>query len=109
VKTKETLLVGHVEMDGFATKQPLEGTLLIDVFGDKVLVYDFTFHSDDGRLMHFYGKKDIRYMNIPKTMTTLYGVVERENVPFAEVESHFRFRDLPAFLLSLRVGLGRFR
>ena len=107
VKTKKTVLTGKVDMEGFARAQPLEGTLLVDIFGDKILVYDFTFHSDDGKLMHFYGKKDVRYLNLPKTMTTLYGVVERDNVPFAEVESHFRFRDLPGFLASFRLGTGK--
>ncbi len=107
LRTKKTVLTGTVDMDGFATKQPLEGYLLIDLFGDKILVYDFTFHSDDGKLMHFFGKKYVRYLNIPKTMTTLYGVVEQENIPIAEVESHFRLRTLPAFLASFRVLPGK--
>jgi len=107
VRTKKTVLTGYVNMDGFATNQPLNGYLMIDLLGDKVLVYDFTFRSDTGKLMHFYGKKDVRYLNLPKTMTTLYGVVEQENIPIAEVESHFRFRTLPAFLLSLRVMSGK--
>jgi len=103
VKTKKTVLTGKVNMDGFATDQPLEGYLLVDLLDQKVLVYDFTFRSDAGKLMHYYGKKDVRYMNLPKTMTTLYGVVEQENIPVAEVESHFRFKTLLSFLASFRV------
>ena len=106
--TKTTVLKGWVDMEGFATRQPLEGTLKIDLVAVKELVYDFTFTDDRGVLMHFFGKKNVKYLHLPTTMTTLFGVVERENIPFAKVESHFKLRELPRFILSFKIRPGSF-
>ena len=108
LKDKVTRIKGTVDMEDFATNQPLEGTLVIDLFDKKELIYDFTFHDDKGNLMHFYGKKNLRYLKFIYTITHLHGMIERENIPIAKVDSVFRLRELLKFLCSFRVGIGGF-
>ena len=104
LKDKTTRLHGTVTMEGVVRDAPMEGTLRIDILGDKELVYDFTFVGDGARY-RFLGRKSVRYTRPVSSMTTLVGKVEKDGMTYADVESHFHLLELPSFLASWRLGL----
>lgn len=103
LRTRTTRISGTVTMEGFVEKAELEGTLKIDPVFGRELVYDFVFHDGKGR-MRFLGKKSVRFLEPVSSMTTLIGRLERDGLPFADVDSRFNILELPAFLLSWRIG-----
>ncbi len=58
-------------IEGFADKRPLRGTLWLKLFDEQRLTYDFTFDADDGRRCRFHGQKDVTMIDLFDTMTTL--------------------------------------
>jgi|GEM_PF-3249640 len=102
VKTKTAQISGLVNMGG--KQVPLSGTLFMDPFFAKRLTYDFEF-SVDGEKYRFVGDKRVKFLDFVRTMTTLIGHIEKEGEKFADVESHFRLRELLQFLLSFRIAL----
>ena len=104
LRTKTTRITGVVRMEGTVREAKLDGTLFIDPLFSKRLVYDFTFR-DGSDLYRFLGQKNVSFLSPVSTMTTLFGTLEKGGLPFAKVESHFRLRELPSFLLSYRLLL----
>jgi hypothetical protein len=102
VKTKTAQISGVVKMGD--RQAPLSGTLFMDLFFAKRLTYDFEF-SLDGQKYRFVGDKRIKFLDFLRTMTTLIGRIDRDGERFADVESHFRLRELLKFLSSFRVSL----
>jgi hypothetical protein len=62
---------GDVEVEGFASKRHLVGTLALKLLDERRLTYDFAFEGDDGRPYRFHGQKDVTMIAIADTMTTL--------------------------------------
>lgn len=101
-KAGTTKLTGKFTCEGFVNDAPFEGTLDIDPLRRRKLIYDFTFKDAAGAEIHFEGEKRIDFLNIPKTMTTLYCRLSRKEKVIATGVMHFDIRDLPAFLASIR-------
>lgn len=64
---------GSVFAEGLAEHKPLRGTLTIDPFRAKVLVYIFDFNGDDGTHYVFQGKKTLSEGDVLHAMTVLPG------------------------------------
>ncbi len=103
-KAPVALIEGDVTAEGFATRRALTGSLELGVLFYKRMVYEFEFTDDEGRLCRFMGRKNVRALNLTKTMTELSGTIEREGVVFASADLKFDARnDLLPFVLSFRL------
>jgi hypothetical protein len=98
-----TELDGHVDMEGFATRAPLSGTMVINPILGRHIKYEFRFTGDDGKAYRFSGQKDVSPLRPVGSMTTLPGAITDENG--AEIASgvvRFDLRTLGRFLGSFR-------
>jgi len=97
---------GHVEMEGFATHQPLSGEMIIDPLLGRHVRYAFEFHGDDGKPYRFEGQKDVELARFMETMTVLPGrVLDGGGREVATALLRFDRRDLPVLLGSFRPTL----
>jgi hypothetical protein len=71
LRDKNARIQGVVDIEGFADKRPLEGTLGLKLLDERRLVYDFTFRANDGQSYRFHGQKDVTAVGLYDTMTTL--------------------------------------
>ncbi len=97
-------LKGTVCIDGLCTKTPCEGRFDLRYFKDGTLRYDFEFEVD-GTGYHYVGEKVcIKPWNLLWSHTTCFGRLTRkeDGVLVSTSVTHFRFRTVPAFLLSFR-------
>lgn len=95
-----THIAGHVQLDGVAEQAVLEGELRIR---PRHIRYEFGFQDSSGRPLRFVGQKDLRYLNLLKTLRDLPGAIQDERGQgVGEARLRFRLRDLPAFLASFR-------
>ena len=97
---------GRIKMAGFAEDVPLSGQLTIDPLLGKKIKYEFDFVADDGKRYHFSGQKDVQFLDVVRTMTTLPGEIldERGDV-IGRADLTFDKNDLPRFLASFRPRL----
>lgn len=97
-------LEGTVEMESFADHAPLSGTLELNPLLGRVLRYQFSFVANDGKSYRFAGQKDINFLDLPGSLTTLPGAVYDESGnEIARVLARFDVgSDLVPFLLSFR-------
>ena len=97
-------LQGTLEMEGFADRVPLDGSLEINPLFGRVLRYQFSFAGNDGQRYRFAGQKDVQLLDLPGSMTTLPGAVYDESgAEIARVLTRFDLgSDLVPFLLSWR-------
>jgi hypothetical protein len=97
---------GRIKMAGFAEDVPLSGQLTIDPLLGKKIRYEFDFVADDGKRYHFAGQKDVQFLDLARTMTTLPGEIldERGHV-VGRAGLTFDKSDLPRFLASFRPRL----
>ena len=58
VKDKLATIEGEVDVEGFADKRPLKGTLGLKLLDERRLPYEFTFTGNDDREYRFRGQKD---------------------------------------------------
>ncbi|RME01490.1 MAG: hypothetical protein D6812_07975, partial [Deltaproteobacteria bacterium] len=99
---KPLRLEGVVEIPGIAEGRACKGTLLIALPFGRKLAYALTFTGEKGKTYRFYGRKDVRYLRLLRTMTTLRGELFEDGVKVGEATLHFPLRTLPRFLLSFR-------
>lgn len=66
---------GEVSAQGFADHKVLHGTLCLDLFRGKILVYQFGFEGNDGQPYTFTGRKTLSEGNIVQAMTVLPGSI----------------------------------
>jgi hypothetical protein len=71
LKDKMATIDGEVDIEGFADKKPLSGTLCLKLLEERRLTYDFTFRANDGAGYRFHGQKDVTMVGLAQTMTTL--------------------------------------
>jgi len=97
-------LQGTLEMEGFADRVPIDGSLEINPVFGRVLRYQFSFVGNDGKQYRFAGQKDVQLLDLPGSMTTLPGAVYDESgTEVARVLTRFDLgSDLLPFLLSWR-------
>jgi hypothetical protein len=108
LRDRNARIEGDVEIEGFADRRPLEGTLGLKLLDERRLVYDFTFQANDGHEYRFHGQKDVTAVGLYDTMTTLpaslYDSAGREigrAVLRFDVHRHLR-----SFLKSWRLRYG---
>lgn len=97
-------MTGTVTIDGLCEDAPCEGSLKLRYFKDGTLRYHFDFEVD-GTSYRFVGEKAwIRPWNLVWSHTTLFGRLTRKDdgVLISTSVTHFRWRTVPAFLLSVR-------
>jgi NAD(P)-dependent dehydrogenase (short-subunit alcohol dehydrogenase family) len=96
-------LEGKVTVGGLAEDVPMKGSIALRYLEGRIR-YEFEFAAA-GKRYHYVGEKvNIRPWNLPTSHTTCFGrltEVETGKLVSSSV-THFRFRDLPQFLLSLR-------
>jgi hypothetical protein len=94
---------GRLRMAGFAEDVPLSGELIIDPILGKRIRYEFDFVADDGKRYHFAGQKDVRFLDVVRTMTTLPAEIKgSDGEVVARCDLKFDTNDLPKFLGSFR-------
>ena len=64
---------GEIVAEGFADHKVLDGTLCIDLFRGRVLVYQFAFEGNDGLAYSFSGRKTLSKGGLVQAMTVLPG------------------------------------
>jgi hypothetical protein len=103
-----TDLEGVVNMDGVCNNAEMQGgTLLLDLFNNQQLVYDFKFDTDRGIFL-YHGVKNLSIRAPLESMTTLYGAILNQDEPESYLsECRFDLKDLPQFLWSFYTGLKR--
>lgn len=96
---------GEVDAEGFADHKVLDGTLCIDLFRGRLLVYAFQFEGNDGHKYSFQGRKVLSEGHIVDAMTVLPGGIHDDSG--AEVgRALLRFdlrSDIFKFLRSFRL------
>ena len=96
---------GEITAEGLATRQPLRGTLALDVPATGMLPYDFSFQGDDGERYRFVGQKRVRALALVDTMTRLPArVVAEDGREIAVAEVFFDLAELPGFLWGWRLA-----
>jgi hypothetical protein len=95
---------GAIEMEGYAAHRPLRGTLVMDPIFGKVLAYEFRFVDDEGQPRRFKGQKDVSFLRLMETMTTLPGEIQdADGNRLGEARLRFDVRaDMSRFLSSFR-------
>ena len=66
---------GEVSAQGFADHKVLRGTLVLDLFRGRILVYQFAFEGNDGEAYSFTGRKTLAEGNLVQAMTVLPGAI----------------------------------
>jgi hypothetical protein len=99
-----TRLEGTLDMEGFADDVPIRGWLEIRPVLRKIIRYDFDFLGNDGNPYRFAGQKDIRFMALRETWTTLHGaVLDGRGEEVAKATLHFDVKgELLPFLVSFK-------
>ena len=108
VKDRLARIEGEVNVEGFADRAPLTGTLALKLLDEQRLTYDFEFDANDGRRYRFHGQKDVTMIDLFDTMTTLpASIYDAEGREVARAVLRFDARaNLVAFLRSWRARLG---
>lgn len=102
-------LEGTTTIDGFATKKPSRGTLVMRPLKRVgTLVYDLDFTADDGVAYHLHGEKNVPFLSVLGGMTTLHTEIARasDGVPVARGILKFAMADLVPWLATFRLRLG---
>ena len=96
---------GDLEIEGFADKRTLTGTLGLKLLDERRLVYDFTFRANDGREYRFHGQKDVTLVGLYDTMTTLpASLYDSDGREIGRAVLRFDVRrDMRSFLKSWRL------
>ena len=94
---------GTIDVEGLATRQPLAGTLGLDVLLKRQIAYDFAFTGDDGAAYRFVGEKNLRVTALLQTISHLPAVLlDARGETVAEAELRFDLRgELVSFLRSV--------
>ncbi len=97
-------LTGTVTLEGVVEEAELQpGSYLeIGLPLDRHLRYQVTFDDEAGRRYRFYGKKTVRFWDLPRSITTLEGDLFRDGEELGPGTLRFSLLDLPSFLASWR-------
>jgi hypothetical protein len=94
---------GRLKMEGFAADVPISGEMVIDPLLGKRIRYEFDFVADDGKRYRFLGQKDVEFLDVVRTMTTLPGEIHgSDGNVVGRADLKFDTHDLPRFLASFR-------
>lgn len=94
---------GEVDAEGLADHKPLRGTMEINPFLKRKVVYDFHFPDNAGAECRFHGEKEVEPLRLAESMTTLPGSIFVGEREIARAVLRFAVRqDLLRFLLSFK-------
>ncbi len=99
---------GTLRMAGLGEKIPVEGTIEVSPHWYRHIIYAFRFEAG-GKAYQFQGAKQVSFLRLAKTMTTLPGeLIDIETGDkVADVLTTFNMgRDLWSFMKSYRFSLG---
>jgi hypothetical protein len=101
-----TDLSGTVTVEGLCQDAPCDGSLELLYFTEGKIRYTFAFEADGKEYLFIGEKTDIRPWNLHRTHTTCYGTLSERNSGrlVSKSVTYFRFRTVPAFVASLRLG-----
>lgn len=109
--TRDHFATGKAELRGTvyappkSRAAPAQGVITIRPFGpgDKRIRYELAFTADDGSTLEFVGQKDISYLRLFETFTTLPGELkDGAGRTVGTALTHFDPRHLWKFLRSFR-------
>jgi hypothetical protein len=95
-------LEGTASLEGAVQGAPLlPGSVLeIGLPLHRYLKYQVHFRDPGGNLYRFFGQKTVFLLALPRTMTTLEGVVFKNGAELGPATLRFDLKELPKFLLS---------
>ena len=106
LRDRKARINGTITADGLASECAIDGELVIDPLVKRIIRYDFSFTGDDGKAYRFAGQKDVSFLDLANTMTTLPAeIFDGAAQPIATALVRFDKRDLPSFLASWRLDL----
>lgn len=95
-------LSGTVEAPPLAARAALTGQITIRPVGGRFIRYEFEFPGDDGARYTFAGQKDIEWLDLVRTWTTLPGEIRQGDRVIATCDARFDLKDGLAFARSFR-------
>ena len=97
-------LAGTVEAPPLTESSHLTGQITIRPIGGRFIRYEFEFVGDDGKRYTFAGQKDIEWLDLLRTWTTLPGEIRDGERVVATCDTRFDLKgDGVAFLRSFRL------
>jgi hypothetical protein len=105
IKDRLASIEGEVDVEGFADRRPLRGTLALKLLDERRLPYDFTFTGNDDRPYRFRGQKDLALTALADSMTVLpASLYDEEGHEIGRATLRFDVRgDLVKFLKSWKL------
>jgi len=99
-------LEGTVTVEGLCEEAPCTGRLELRYFKDHTIRYTLEFEVDDVPYRYVGEKMHIYPWNLPWSHTTCFGRLKRADTGelISTSLTHFKLRDAPAFLASLRLA-----
>ena len=94
---------GELSAEGIAKKVPCEGKLEIALLTRSELVYELFFKGDDGSSYRLLGKKNIKALQFPSTITTLFIKLFRDGEEYASGIMRFNWWTFHSYLFSHRL------
>ncbi len=103
---RRVVLRGTLDAERLADNVPVEGTMLLDPLGQRIIGYELCFTGNDGQPYYFVGQKDVSVGNLVESMTTLPADIRQANgEPIATSVTRFDLRsDWLSFLRSWRLA-----
>ena len=97
-------LEGVVEAPHLAESAHLTGQITIRPIGQRIIRYEFEFVGDDGKRYSFAGQKDIEWLDLLRTWTTLPGEIREGDRVVATCDTRFDVKgDGLSFVRSFRL------
>ena len=97
-------LEGTVEAPPLAASAALTGEITIRPIGGKFIRYQFEFTGDDGKRYRFAGQKDIEWLDLRRSWTTLPGEIREGDRVVGTCETRFDLKgDGFGFMRSFRL------
>jgi len=99
-------LEGTAYLEGVVPRAPLlpGSQLEIGLPLHRFLRYQVHFRDPDGNQYRFFGQKTVRFLHLPRTMTTLAGRLFRNGADLGAATLRFGLWDLPCFLGSFSLA-----
>lgn len=95
-----TRLSGVISIERLTEAAPLTGSLWILPLS-RIIRYELSFEDADGKALRFVGQKDVRLLDLRRTMTVLPGrLLDQDDHELGRGEVRFSLSDLPSFLNS---------
>jgi hypothetical protein len=71
LRDKLAVLEGEIDLEGFAEKKPISGTIGLKLIDEGRIPYDFRFEGDDGKIYRFQGRCEFTPIAIADSLTVL--------------------------------------